>query len=73
MESSEEIAGDQVEEGNIIDDEHVIGAAYEDGDEVLCEICDPEDEEVEEAQAHRTLRNPYAPYKKDREDHRILH
>ena len=73
MESGENTGDDEVKEVSFDEDVKVIEAAYEDGDDVLCGICDPGDGEVGEAQAHRKLRNPYAPSKKEIEEHRILH
>ena len=61
---------DGIEEEAEEDLEGIIAALDEpELDEVLCQVCDPKDEE-EEAQPHKTLRNPRQPTKTEREDHR---
>ena len=49
------------------DDEH------DDDDEILCGMCEPENEETEEAQDHKTIRDPFKPSEQEVFDHRILH
>ena len=53
-------------------DQDDVDAALVEDDKNLCEPCGSVDVE-EEALPHRTLRHPYTPTKKEREDHQTLH
>ena len=74
MEGAGEDTGDQTEEGTKeADTDEEIVVALDDEDEIICGPCDPQNEEFEEAQAHRKLRHPLNPTEQERFDHRILH
>ena len=73
VEASGEDEDGAVHEGDELTEE-VVAEVYDDEDEVLCGLCDPEGEDDnEEVAPHKKLRNPHAPSPQDILDHRILH
>ena len=63
---------DRAEEGKDDTEDEVLAAISDDGDEVLCGPCEPENDD-EEAPFIRKLKNPYRPSRQEMEDHIILH
>ena len=68
---NERETGDPVREGEDAD-EKTVDDIEEIDDDVLCAVCEPEDD-GEEVLPHRTLRHPKAPTQKERDDHQNLH
>ena len=72
VEGTNEATGNIDEEG-INEDDVKVMAAIDDEDEVLCGPCEPNEDELEDVQPHKKVRNPHAPSKQEILEHRVLH